>query len=223
MKTSLGDPRDWPIPPMDHAAGRKPSAFTWAMGELILARIWAGETVKAITADARMPAACTVFRWMQVVPEFGDAVADLRAKMAEVRLAERDRLRRAWSPEKTRRRRPGPGRPPGPSTKGSCSAQALDRLLAAIRAGASLKEAITMPGTPSYEGLDRRLHTCPGFRVAFIDACSWRDDWLGFQAEMLVEEVWQGVRGRKGTSAEVARLAGRRGRLLPKVYRAPLR
>ena len=32
----------------------------------------------AITADARMPAVCTVYRWMQVVPAFGDAVRMLK-------------------------------------------------------------------------------------------------------------------------------------------------
>src|SRR6478609_3017726 len=70
-------PRDWPIPPMDKEAGWKETAFTWPMGQLILARIWAGETMTAITADPRMPAYCTVFRWMQVVPEFGEAVAQV--------------------------------------------------------------------------------------------------------------------------------------------------
>jgi hypothetical protein len=29
-----GPARDWPIPPMDHAAGHKDTAFTWAMGRM---------------------------------------------------------------------------------------------------------------------------------------------------------------------------------------------
>lgn len=74
--------RDRPIPYMDKGSGWKDSAFTWAMGELILARIADGETVKAITADPRMPAYCTVFQWMRVVPAFGEAVAEVRGRLA---------------------------------------------------------------------------------------------------------------------------------------------
>src|SRR6185437_1403704 len=65
--------RDWPIPPMDKEPGDKLSAFTWAMGRLILQRIADGETIKAITAHPKMPAYCTVYRWIHVHEEFGDA------------------------------------------------------------------------------------------------------------------------------------------------------
>ncbi len=219
MSADLPHPRDWPIPPMDKRSGHKDTAFTWAMGELILARIWAGETVKGLTADPRMPASCTVFRWMQVVPEFGQAVADLRAKMAEVRLAERDRERRTRPPKPAKWRRGRAGRPPRPSTKGSCSAEALDRLLATVRKGASVSEAVAMPGALSFKALYWRLETCPGFRAAFIDACDWRDGWLDFQAELVVDEVWE--IGIPAANAKIARLKARRGRMTPKVYRAP--
>lgn len=46
MTTPSGDPRDWPVPSMDHGSGHKDTAFTWAMGELILARIRAGAALK---------------------------------------------------------------------------------------------------------------------------------------------------------------------------------
>src|SRR5882724_140626 len=75
--------KDWPIPPMDHEAGDKPSAFTWAMGRLILQRMGDRETMKAITADPAMPAYCTVFQWVKVVPEFGDAYRRVRAMLAQ--------------------------------------------------------------------------------------------------------------------------------------------
>jgi len=220
MKTSLGDPRDWPIPPMDHGSGHKDTAFTWAMGELILARIMAGETVKAITADARMPAYCTVYRWMRVVPEFGEAVAELRAALADVRRASRDNARRARKARKARERAErGTRRPRGPSTRGTCSARALDALLSRVRSGASMSEAVAARGAPSAKALYWRLRTCPGFRVAFVDACDWRGGWLGFEAELEAEEVW--TEGIPACNAKIAALKGRRGRLTPRVYRAP--
>lgn len=213
--------RDLPIPPMDKSSGHKITAFTWAMGRLILARIAEGETMKAITADARMPAYCTVFRWMQVVPEFGTAVADLRAMQARVRQADRDSERRARKALKAMERAErGTRRPRGPSTRGSCSATALDALLARVRGGAPVSEAVTASGAPSLKALYSRLRTCPGFRIAFVDACDERGAWLGFQAEMVGEEAWEGVRGMAGTKAEIARLRGRRGRLTPRLYRA---
>lgn len=197
--------REWPIPPMDHRSGRKDTAFTWAMGDFILARIADGETMKAITADARMPAYCTVFRWMQVVPEFGEAVAELRGLMAQARMAERDACRRA---RKGRRR--GGRRP-------ICSAQALDRLLARVRDGASVSDAVAEPGAPSFRVLYTRVRGCPGFRAAFVDACDWRNGWLGFQAELVVDEVWE--IGIPAANAKIGRLKARRGRLTPKLYR----
>jgi hypothetical protein len=197
---------DLPIPPMDHGSGWKDTAFTWAMGELILTRIGAGETVKAITADPRMPAYCTVFRWMQVVPAFGEAVAQVRAQLAANRLAERDALRRLRG-----RRRRGGRRPMVP-------AQALGQLLSDLRNGASVSEAVRRPGAPSFKALYTRVRGCPGFRAAFIDACDWRDGWLAFNAEHLVpDKVW--LMGIQATNAEIRSLLARKGRLTPKLYR----
>lgn len=206
-------PRELPIPPMDKASGHKDTAFTWAMGELILARIWAGDTMKAITADPRMPAYCTVYRWMQVVPDFGLAVADLRAKLAEVRAANGDAARRRGGPARNE------ARTRRPRTTGACSAAALGALLARIRGGASVSEAVTAPGAPSVKTLYRRVETCPGFRMAFVDACDWRNGWLGFEAELVVDEAF--AIGIPAANAKIARLKARRGQLTPKHYRTP--
>jgi len=202
--------REWPIPPMAKEAGWKDSAFTWAMGRLILQRIADGETVKAITADARMPAYCTVFRWMQVVPDFGAAVAQVRAALIAARLAARDARRRA---RKAGRR----GRRGGP--RPSVPAAALERLLTRVRDGASVSAALAAPGAPSAKALYSRVRGCPGFRAAFIDACAWRNGWLEFQAEWIVpEQVW-GI-GIPAADAKIRALEARRGRLTPKLYRA---
>lgn len=200
---------------MDKRSGWRDSAFTWAMGNLILARIADGETMKAITADARMPAYCTVFRWMQVIPEFGDRVAELRALMAQARQSERDARRRVR--KANGRRRAGGQKPRVP-------AAALDALLARLRAGASVSEALAQPGAPSSKALYTRVRSCPGFRAAFTDACGWRNGWLGFQAELVVDEVWEDGLGIPAANAKIAGLKARRGRLTPKLYReAPRR
>jgi len=201
--------RDWPIPPMDKAAGHKDTAFTWAMGNLILARIAEGETVKAITADARMPAYCTVFRWMRVVPEFGEAVATVRAMLARSRLSERD----AWRQVRAQGWRGGGQRP-------RCSAAVLDGLLGRLREGASVTEALAAPGSPSAKALYTRVRNCPGFRAAFVDACDWRNAWLGFEAELVPDEVEAWRLSIPQANAKIAALKARRGRLTPKIYRA---
>lgn len=198
--------REWPIPPMDKGSGWKDTAFTWAMGNLILQRIADGDTMKAITADPRMPAYCTVFRWMQVVPEFGQAVADVRARLAEMRQAERDALRRARGP----RRRSG--------RRSTLSAERAGRLLAALRDGASLSEVVAEPGAPSFRVVYRALRNCPGFRAAFVDCCDWRNGWLRFKAELVVDQVF--AIGIPAANAKIRALNARAGQLTPKLYRA---
>jgi hypothetical protein len=138
---------------MDKEPGDKLSAFTWAMGNLILMRIAWGESVRAITSDPRMPAYCTVFRWMQAAPEFGRAVRDLRRLMEEGRRSHADAVRlaraRRWKGGGQRERTPAP---------------ALDRALAEIRRGASVSEALSRPGAPSAKAFYARVRKRPAFR-----------------------------------------------------------
>jgi hypothetical protein len=207
MRTTYLPGREWPIPPMDKRSGGKPSAFTWAMGRLILQRIADRETMKAITADPRMPAYCTVFQWMRVVPAFGAAVADLRGRLAAERLAARD-MRRALR---------GPKRRSG--RRGTATVAMLDAFLARVRDGASVSEATAAPGGPSLKMVYARVRDCPGFRAAFVDACDWRDGWLKFQAEILAPgEVFE--IGIAAATAKINRLNARKGALTPKTYRS---
>jgi hypothetical protein len=210
--------REWPIPPMDKRSGWKDTAFTWAMGALILQRIADGDTMKAITADPRMPAYCTVFRWMQVVPEFGEAVGQVRTFLAQARQAEHDAQRQAW---RTRPRRRRGSR--GPSRRGGGSAEALDRLLTRLRDGLSTSEATAEPGAPSFKMLYTRVRGCPGFREAFTDACRWRDMTLALEADRVIDEVRDMTPALREASARYAYLQARRGRLTPKIYRTPAR
>jgi len=194
--------REWPIPPMDHAPGAKPSAFTWAMGHLILQRVADRETMKAITADPRMPAYATVFRWTHMIPEFGDAYRQTRALVARFRREERDALQPA--------RRKGGRRSTYTLARGRAVCDAICK-------GASLSEIVRRPGLPSFKAIYRWLRYEPKFRAEFIKACSLR-------TTTLQDEMWEIA--RKATPAtvtmarhKVRRLEGRIGRLTPKLYR----
>jgi hypothetical protein len=197
--------REWPIPPMDHEPGLKGTAFTWPMGVLILQRIADGDTIKQITADPRMPAYCTVFRWMKVVPEFGDYVRHIRALMAINRIRVRDAARA----RKGTRRRGG-----RPSTYSEAMAEWL---LEELRQGASLSDVVAHPGAPSFKAIYRWLRNRPDFRAAYIEACDYRAGWLNFLAELAHEDVR--TLGIAGVEARIAALQGRIGRLTPRTYR----
>ena len=212
--------RDWPIPPMDHGSGWKDTAFTWAMGQLILRRIADGETMKAITADARMPAYCTVFRWMRVVPEFGDAVRELRAEIARARRAARD------AAEDAREQAVDEAHARGERARWwvsgrkttwtpACSAA----VLAAIEEGASLSDVVRRPGMPSFKAWYRWLRVVPGLDARYIEACRRRDAGLEFQRDMVIDNV--ALTGVPAANERLRAIDGRRGRLRPKLYRTP--
>lgn len=204
-KPGLWNPEP-PIPQMDHTPGFKDSAFSWPMARVILWRIGRGRTMKEITHDPRLPSYATVYQWMRVVPEFGDAVADARAKLAEQRLAARDAARRA-----------GPVRRRGGKPQ-TVTAEALDTLLRRVREGMAVSVATAQPGAPSAKALYARLKVCPGFRAAFVEACEWRQSFLAEEADdarYSVREV-----GYRAARARHEALLARRGRLTPKLYRA---
>lgn len=200
--------REWPIPAMDKEPGDKDTAFTWSMGRLILQRIAEGETVKQITADPRMPAYGTVFRWMNVVSEFGARVAEVRAGLAEQRRSYADAVRAL----KGRRRGRGGQRERVP-------AAALAGLLQAVRDGASVSEAVAARGAPSFKAVYSRVRKCPGFRAAFVDACGWRAMMLDIAAEEVAEDVMEMRMGIPQAVVARRALFARKGRLMPKLYR----
>lgn len=48
----------------------RPTKYTIELADIVLERIAAGESVRAIGEDADMPAACTMFRWLGAHEEF---------------------------------------------------------------------------------------------------------------------------------------------------------
>jgi hypothetical protein len=190
---------------MDHGAGEKHTAFTWAMGRLILQRIADGDTMRAITADPRMPAYCTAFRWMLVVPEFGDMVRRVRALQAQQRLAARDAAAAARGPKRRSGRRS--------TYSDERAAWLLDRL----KDGGSLSEVVAEPGAPSFKAVYRWLRDRPGFRAAYIEACDVRDWMLDYRIYGAAGAL--AGAGGMGDSEEMRELAARRGRVAPRLYR----
>jgi hypothetical protein len=132
-------PRERAVPSMDHAGGWKPSQYRRRIGEVICARIEAGETVKQVAADPAMPAYCTIFQWRKMNPDFAAMYDAMRARLAQGRIEAADLAARSkvyWRIHKARvdgrgrgtgsrgRRAPigGPGR--GPIATGSRRARA---------------------------------------------------------------------------------------------------
>ncbi|HEX3700224.1 MAG TPA: hypothetical protein VHV27_06070 [Phenylobacterium sp.] len=199
-------PRDREPPPMDHQAGWKESAFTWEMGELVLARIAAGETVRQLTADPRMPSYATVYRWTHMIAEFGEAYRAVRLeRCVEAQLMDaltpRAPSRRAWYA--------GP-----PSTYTPAKARTI---CAAIKKGASLSEVLRRPGMPSSKAIYVWMKRRPAFKARYVEACDWRDSWLQFQGELIAEDST--LQSFRIDRARVARLEEKRGRTRPKKYR----
>lgn len=217
--------RDWPIPPMDKAAGHKPSAFTWAMGRLILQRMGDRETMKEITADPRMPAYCTVFQWVKRVPEFGDAYREVRVAISKVARQELAAKRAAKARAHVAARVAAGKRVrhwvSGP--KSSYTPEMAERVCAAIADGASMTEAVRTPGMPSFKAVYTWMRRRPEFEAMYVEACRQRAVGFEIDRDMVIEKALSGV-PLPILNRELAAIEGRAGRLTPKLHRpAPLR
>ncbi|MFL5297034.1 MAG: hypothetical protein ACJ798_11700 [Phenylobacterium sp.] len=199
---------------MDKAPGYRPSAFSWAMGRLILQRMGDRETMKQITADPRMPAYCTVFRWVQVNPEFGAAYRAVRAAlgvaMREEAAARRAALAQAAGPA---RRHWVAGR------KSSYTPELAVAVCEAIAAGASVSAVVRRPGMPSFKVLYGWVRTNPEFQAMFIEACEWRECELRAKLQEAVDTATPFTLAQ--AKARVRAIEARIGRLTPKRYRSP--
>jgi len=210
------------LPAMDHASGAKESAYRPALGREILRRVARGETVKSIAADPNMPSYATIFRWRQVIPEFGERWRALRGELAVERMEKWDRRAEArvfWRAQKARRegRRP-PWRRGRPSSYTAAVGRAICRRL---RKGETMMSINADPAMPSAKVVYRWLRTEPAFRAMVMAARRHAVGWLEFQSLV----AWDELEPVRGSAARVARkaetLLGRAGRITPKVYGRP--
>jgi len=212
--------KDWPIPPMDKESGDKPSAFTWAMGRLILQRMGDRETMKAITADPAMPAYCTVFRWVKMVPEFGDAYRQVRLAISKVARQEAV-ARRTASARAHAAARIAAGKRvrhwvAGP--KSTYTDEMAEKVCAAIEDGASMSEVVRTPGMPSFKAVYGWMRRRPAFQAMYVEACRRRAVGFEIDRDEVIEKALLGV-PLPMLNRELAAIEGRAGRLTPKLYR----
>lgn len=206
-------------PAMDHAAGWKASEFSWAMGELILARIEHGETMRQVTADPRMPSYATVYRWIHVHADFGAAYRDLRAEMAaQARRTDRERaVAREWRFHHERRLAGKPERRWRSGRRSSYTEARGWAVCERLCEGAAISAVLREPGMPSAKVVYRWLRTSPEFRKMYAEACRWREEHL---VDLAYEVAVQGTPATlKATKAKLAALDGRMGRIRPRKYR----
>jgi hypothetical protein len=202
---------------MDHTPGGKASAYTAQMGRLILARLAAGETVKQVTADPRMPAYCTVYQWLKVDDDFRrdwHAMRDAKARRRLEDVAERAAAKAFWEPHKAKvdgRRWWRRGRPSSYTRKKGLA------VCEKIAGGMSVSELVTRRGMPSSKVFYTWLRTQPEFRDSYVAACRYREWLLSEQALGVVEDATPQTlaTARRDWKA----IEGRIGRLTPKVYR----
>ena len=63
-------------------AGR-PSDYTAELADSICERLAAGESMRSISRDDKMPAMSTLFKWIRVLPEFTEQYAIAKAESAD--------------------------------------------------------------------------------------------------------------------------------------------
>jgi hypothetical protein len=212
--------RDWPVPPMDHGSGDKPSAFTWAMGRLILQRMGDRETMKAITADPAMPAYCTVFRWVKVIPEFGDAYRAVRLAISKAArqeavarraaIAEAHVAARIAAGKRVRHWVAGP--------RSTYTDEMARAIFVAISEGASMSEVVRTPGMPSFKAIYGWMKRRPDFEAMYVEACRQRAVGFEIDVEMIVDRAVPGDR-LADLNRQIAAIEGRAGALTPKLHR----
>ena len=210
LGVSANDAKPWipphqrSVPEMDHTGGAKASQYRREIGEVICARINAGETIRSIAADPAMPSYAPIFHWTKVSPKFARMYGAVRAHLREGRVKNR-RLKHvsdAWRvPHEIKlglRRHWVSGKK---STYRRAWAAAFCKRVAA---GESVMEITADPAMPSTK--------------AYLEAKAEQRRRLEFQIEMIVMEATPAT--FRSAKAKVARLEGRVGRLAAKTYRS---
>lgn len=222
-------PRERKVPRMDHTAGWKESAYHPRIGEVICARIEAGETVRQVAADPNMPAYCTIYQWRKVNPEFDAMYRAMRERLARGRIEAADLALRSkvyWRIHKARvdGKRPRDWVHGPPSSYRRDWAEAYCERLIAGQSGMRISAD---PAMPSARQVYRWLKTIPEFRHMYVEARAiqkigletQRDD-AAFAAGL---DMPRGLARRLGMAQPGARdrvrwLEGRMGRLGAKTW-----
>jgi hypothetical protein len=206
---------------MDHTGGYKPSQYRHEIGEVICARIEAGETVASIASDPDMPCYATIFRWTKVNPEFADMYYGLRARLAQDRVRAR---RQKWVADGWRiphEIRLGLRRHWVSGPKSTYDRAWAEQLCKRLADGESLLAITADRDMPSMKQVYGWLKRHEEFLDMYLAARQEQQIWLELQIDMVAGEATPVT--LDAAKAEVAWLEGRIGRLAPRAYRAPPR
>lgn len=209
-------PRQRAVPQMDHTGGWKASQYRREIGEVICARIDAGETIRSIAADPAMPSYATIFHWTKVNPEFAAMYKAVRRHLREGKVQNR-RLKHvsdAWRvPHEIKL---GLRRHWVSGQKSTYERAWAARFCERVAAGETIMEITADPNMPSVKAVYTWLKRHEEFLDMYLEAKADQRGWLEFMIEMIVMETTPAT--LKQDQAEVARLEGRIGRLTPKTY-----
>lgn len=201
---------------MDHMGGAGGSQYRREFGEVICARIDAGETLNSICADPAMPCKATLRQWRKMHPEFAAMYERVRRHLREGRIQNR-RLKHvsdAWRiPHEIRL---GLRKPYFGGRKTTYSRAWGAAFCARVADGETINEITADPEMPSVKAVYGWLKRHEEFLDMYLEARAEQKRWLEFMIEMIVMEVTPAT--LKAAQAEVMRLEGRIGQLTPKTY-----
>ena len=176
------------------------------LGAKVVARIAAGDSVRAISLDPGMPSPTTIHKWSRDVPAFAEAVATAR------RTARRsDVLRRTGTEARRKLALQRPWRRPD-----AFSAELGEEICARIAGGESLVAICAAPGMPVTGTVYGWLHAHEDFAEHYVMARE-------AQAELLADEAWRIAQSARPETVPLARLQfdvirWRAARLSPKKW-----
>jgi len=160
--------------------------FDRAVADMIVRRVYRGETIEALWADRTMPGQVTMTRWRRERPDID----------AAVKLAAREGSRR-------RSRALGAPKP-----------QAVEAILRHIRRGGSIRGAERLSAAPSLRTIYRWRREWPDFARDLYWAQTERDERLMDQAMMIAEACT--AETVENDRARIGELHRRLGRVAPK-------
>jgi transposase-like protein len=135
------------------------SKFAPEIGDAIVARVGAGESLKSVCRDEDMPCPNTVRNWSREYPEFG---AQLVAAMRGARVAARMRDRARWDAHEAARR---------PQGRGSTYRPELGEMICErLAGGESLTSIARDEGLPTYATILRWVNRHPDFQDMYVQA-----------------------------------------------------
>ena len=175
---------------LPHPRGvKRPPWYTPDRARALVARIAAGETLKAICAEPDMPGDPVIHKYLRRHDDFAEAY----------RQARRTALRQADAERAARRPAPRPKNPLKPGRHTKQTPEIVERICERLAQGESLTDLCADPAMPSMRSVHTWLRNDPALAQAYMLARQ-------VQADRLFDEVRQVARAATPQTLGVARL-----------------